>query len=150
MRTIKSLDELRELAAGQTLYIRFSSSHEADIKRGYSLDHSTMRREPGLSVMDIRPEDWDESRGWMARLVVSYGGRVRLNNDSYGWVAGGEPSGRDSDDCPTLTNVRCLAVLDRDLVLRCLDYSRAVTERDRTHRGVNDSRPWPQTEEHGL
>ena len=150
MRTIKSLDELRELAAGRTLYIRYSHSHEADIKRGYSLDHSTMRREPGLSVQVIEGDEWDGSRGWLARVIADYGGRVKMDDGSYGWVATGTVSGRDSDDCPTLASVTCLAILDRDFVLRCLAYSRDTYERDRTHRGVNDSRPWPQIEDYGI
>lgn len=148
MKTIKTLDELKNLADGRVVFIRYSRSHAEDIKRGYSLDHSTMAREPGLSVQEIRPEDWDESPGWVVRLVADYGSRMRSDSESYGWVATGTIAGRDADGCPAITDVTCIGILDRGFVIRCLDYSRDYDKRRRAP--MTDRSPWPRTEDYGI
>jgi len=105
-RKIKTVNELAGLAAGRTVYVRYSRSIARDIKRGYSLDHSQMSREPGLSAMDIRPDDWDEGRGWIARLLVSYG-HLRYDG-ARAYVLTGEVAGKT------------------DMVESAANYSRAV------------------------
>jgi len=145
--TIKSLDEIATLAKAGTLYVRYSRSHTADIRRGYSLDHSRMIREPGLSAQEITPAD-AEQRGWMARLLSEY--RHITMSGGYGWIARGERTGTDSDGCPTIGSVQYIGRLDPELVERCAGYSAALAERDRTDRGAGDTRPWPQIADYGL
>jgi len=141
--TITSLDGLRELAAEGVIYVRYSRGHRDDIRRGYSLNHQTRTREPGLSAQAIRPDDWQSGPGWVARLLADYAARLLYDADSYGWVCRARQVGTDADGCPAITDIITLAILDTELVRRCIAYSRAVYERDRTHRGVNDTRPWP-------
>lgn len=148
--TIKSLDDLKALADGRTIYVRYSRSHTDDIERGYSLDHSSKTREPGLSVQEVSQQDWLEYRGWVVGLLVDYGSRLHYDDQSYGWIAIGEKAGTDSDGCPTIKNVKCLATIDRKFALRCMAYRRDRSDRERTDAGVNDNRPWPQPEEYGL
>jgi len=121
-RKIKTIKKLAELAADRTVYVRYSRSIARDIKRGYSLDHSQMSREPGLSAVDIRPEDFAEE-GWLARLLVSYG-HLRYDG-ARAYVLTGEVAGKDSDGCTCLdaSTIEVLGVLDRTLVECLADYS---------------------------
>ena len=150
MDTLNTIRELQDVASGRDIYVRYSRDHAGDIERGYSLNHSTMTREPGLSVQPIRDEDWSEGRGWIARLIAGYAGRTLYDTESYGWVCTGREAGEDADGCPALVDVVAISRLSTDLVARCCSYATDLDDRNRSHKGVNDSRPWPEAESYGI
>lgn len=144
--TIKTINSIKALLADGPVYIRYSRSHRQDIKRGYSLDHSSGQRHEGLSVVEITPADAKEGDGWIARLLVEY--QFVCLAGGYGWVCRGRVNGTDTDGSPTITDVEYIDKIDPALLAKCHKYSLAYAKR-RSNLRI-DGPAWPTTDEYDI
>ena len=119
MRTIRSFDELSELATdGRHLYVRYSRGPDADLG-STSIDYESGLRLPGLSANPLHPECWwtRPVEDWLARQISKY---VHLRDDStdhrVGWILAGTVVARGPDNEPLLDDVEPVALVDDALV----------------------------------
>lgn len=74
-------------------YVRWDLDIHRTIKRGYSIDHSTGKPEPGISVISLKECTLTQAWSLYASHVVA----------GTPWIVlFGVENGRDSDDMPTL------------------------------------------------
>lgn len=113
MKTLKTLKEVKEIEKedNQEVYVRYSRNHEADIERGYSLNHQTGEREPGLSANRI---DQDAEDYKILKQLTEYE-YTRQDGKSYGWICVGRRIGTDSDGAPTIEVDRVVGKVGLDL-----------------------------------
>jgi len=75
------------------VYVRWDLDIKDTIKRGYSIDHATGEKEPGISVISLDEYSLEEAWAYYAKHVIAGTPFVVLD---------GIENGRDSDGMPTL------------------------------------------------
>lgn len=136
MLTINDLSQVKSLLSKySTLYVRWSRSHTKDIKRGYSIDHSTGTPHCGLSFNRITSAMDDEL---LIACLNEYSFIAKGNGKSYCWLATGDVVGRDTDNAYLLNNVKPIAKLSPAFAKKIDDIYmaklRAEEERDMRRR----------------
>lgn len=140
LKTIETIEEIRELIRTypDRLYVRWSARPQADLKRGYSLNHATGSRERGLSCVRVtgrsRTQFSDPERQRAAdeealvRQLTAYS-FLRFGLPGVRpWLLTGELAGTDADGCPVVVNARPLGRLAPALVEQLLARKRELIE----------------------
>lgn len=112
MRSIETLDEVAELAAGQpALFVRVSTGPEDDRRTG-STDYETGLTMPGLSVNPLHPPRWWRDRpvaDWVARQLCTY--EHLIDDERRPWLLVGRIVDRGPDNEPLVEIVTPVAWL---------------------------------------
>lgn len=119
---IKTWDELREVIAAECarsghIFVRWSRSPKADERRGYSLNHASMSREPGLSVQTI--DLYDANRFDSDIRIALY----LLDYRFCGPVCSlwsGELAGRGGDNEDTIVNAHIIGIVHDDIIIQAI------------------------------
>jgi hypothetical protein len=107
--TIKSLDDIRTLLNQyQLLFVRWSKYPRKDCQRGYSIDHVTGKKEPGLSAVRVTP-DMDDATLYRRLVEYSYLGGTP-------WLLTGDTYLRDTDGYYAVINPRYIARVGQALI----------------------------------
>lgn len=105
-----SLKSIRQLMAQYNdlddlgLYVRWTSDHRADLRRGYSLDHSTNKEELGLSAQRLFSDFDDET---LLSRIEEY---QYLGGNAVLFV--GTEVGKDSDGAPVIRKAKAVAKIN--------------------------------------
>jgi len=123
-------DVLARIERGERLYIRYSRSLDADVRRGYSIDHQTGQAHAGLSAERLVPADpviWPDADAYARMQIVSYA-HMLADATMRAWIVTGREVGTDSDGAPVLRDVRLVGELSRDEIrpLRLAETYRQV------------------------
>jgi Family of unknown function (DUF6098) len=120
MPTVKTLDELAELAQGcARLFVRWSRGPDADAT-GHSADDLTGEPLPGLSANPLAVEPWWGDRPlrlWIARRLFDYS---HLKHDKgpgvRPWLLQGRELARGPDNEPLVSCDRAIAWIDDEVI----------------------------------
>jgi len=137
---IQTIEQIKNTTG--RIYVRWSNSITADIKRGYSLRCGN-QEEAGLSVVEIDPE-WADWR--ILRKVTEY----QFTGASHCWLVTGDEVGRGGDDEPLLDNVQLVGEIAQNLTnadWKTMQLKSYIAENKERLDGITDEIARRQTEE---
>lgn len=126
-----SMDEIRQalqaaMDAGEQPFVRYSSSIDKDMKRGFSNNYSTKTRESGLSALTIDKDTLGDDIA-LRKFLGSYD-----HFGPNGYLVTGKRVGTGGDNEPTIEIGKVLGLIDRQKMGPVL--KRGVVELDELDR----------------
>jgi hypothetical protein len=136
LTVLESLDEVVETVRRHgTVFVRYSTDPEEDLKRRSSRDYEADVDLPGLSVTVVSPEPWwpRPTVDWVARRLCKYA-ELGEAEGRFPWLLTGRVVGNGPDHEPLVDEVRPIARISESAVREAVGVYRSRFEAGQSSR----------------